>query len=56
MKTRKEYKIVTHGNIELLEKHINEALTYGWNILGYPQFADGRWIQAITRTIDEGDE
>ncbi len=51
-KTKKEYMIVTHGNIELLEKQINDALDHGWNILGYPQYADGRWVQAITRTIE----
>ena len=49
---KKEYKIVTHGNIELLEERINEASTHGWNILGYPQYADGRWIQCITRTTE----
>ncbi len=52
IKSKKEYKIVTHGNIELLEDRINEALEHGWNILGYPQYADGRWIQAITRTTE----
>ena len=53
IKTKKEYMILTHGNIELLERHVNEALRNGWNILGYPQYADGRWVQSFTRTTTE---
>ena len=52
MTMKKENKIVTHGNIELLAHKINEALAHGWNILGYPDYHDGKWVQAITRTID----
>ena len=37
---KKEYKIVTHGNIELLEEKINTALEHGWNILGYPRVCE----------------
>tara|TARA_Y100000004_G_scaffold102007_1_gene114420 strand:- start:586 stop:774 length:189 start_codon:yes stop_codon:yes gene_type:complete len=47
----KEYDIVTHGNLELLIKHVNDRLSQGWNILGYPAFQDGRWTQPVTRTI-----
>ncbi len=47
----KEYDIVTHGNLELLIKHVNDRLKAGWNILGYPSFLDGRWVQPVTRTI-----
>jgi len=54
--SKKEYMIVTHGSIELLEKHINRALEHGWNILGYPMYADGKWCQAITRTTYSDDE
>jgi hypothetical protein len=51
--TKKEYEILTHGNLELLVKHVNTALSNGWNILGYPAFQDGRWTQPMTRTVDE---
>ena len=50
---KKEYEILTHGNLELLVRHVNEALKNGWNILGYPAFQDGRWTQPMTRTSDE---
>lgn len=45
--------ILTHGNIELLERQVNEALSHGWNILGYPNFLNGQWVQGITRVTDE---
>lgn len=50
---KKEYMILTHGNIELLERQVNEALSHGWNILGYPNFLNGQWIQGITRVTEE---
>ena len=53
METKKEFKIVTHGNMELLEKHVNDHLTDGWNLMGYINFLDGRWVQTMTRTITE---
>lgn len=46
---KKEYMVLTHGNLELLEKHVNEALDHGWNIMGYINFLNGQWVQAITR-------
>lgn len=50
---KKEYMVLTHGNLELLEKHVNEALDHGWNIMGYINFLNGQWVQAITRVKDE---
>jgi len=46
---KKEYMVLTHGNLELLEKHVNDALDHGWNIMGYINFLNGQWVQAITR-------
>lgn len=45
--------VLTHGNLELLEKHVNEALDHGWNIMGYINFLNGQWVQAITRVKGE---
>ena len=50
---KKEVRFVTHGNLELLEAKLNEALEHGWNLLGYINFLDGRWVMTITRTFDE---
>mgnify|MGYP005991865763 FL=1 len=46
---KKEYMVLTHGNLGLLEKQVNEALDHGWNIMGYINFLNGQWVQAITR-------
>ena len=46
---KKEYMVLTHGNLELLEKHVNDALDHGWNLLEGPKYLSGQWVQAITR-------
>lgn len=46
---KKEYMVLTHGNLELLEKNVNEALDHGWNLLEGPKYLSGQWVQAITR-------
>jgi len=53
MTMKKEYMVLTHGNLGLLEKHVNDALNHGWNIMGYINFLNGQWVQAITRVKDE---
>lgn len=47
MKT--EYMVLTHGNLVLLEKQVNEALGHGWNLFEGIKFLSGSWVQAITR-------
>lgn len=46
---KKEYMILAHGNRELLEKQVNEALDHGWDLLEGPNHLCGQWVQAITR-------
>lgn len=46
---KKEYMVLTHGNLELLEKQVNDALEHGWNLLEGPKYLSGQWVQAITR-------
>jgi len=50
---KKEFKIETHGNLELLERKVNNLLEEGWNLMGYINFLDGRWVMSMTRTIDD---
>jgi len=50
---KKEYMILTHGNLELLEKQVNDALAHGWNLLEGPKYLSGQWVQAITRVKDQ---
>ena len=51
----KEYRVITHGNLELLEDRVNEALSYGWNLMGYVNFLNGHWVQSVTR-VKSGDK
>ena len=51
METRKEIHVITHGNLELLEKHVNDHLANGWNLMGYINFLDGRWVITVTKTV-----
>ena len=51
----KEYRVITHGNLELLEDRVNEALSYGWNLMGYVNFLNGQWVQSVTR-VKSGDK
>jgi len=46
---KKEYDVLTHGNLALLIKHVNEALDHGWDVLGGIDSLNGQWVQAITR-------
>lgn len=48
----KEYRVLTHGNLELLEKRVNEAMKSGWNLMGYVNFLNGQWVQSVTRVMD----
>ncbi len=48
----KEFMLLTHGNKTMLEQKVNEALGHGWNILGYPFYANGVWCLSITRTTE----
>jgi hypothetical protein len=48
----KEYKVLMHGNLNMLEKHVNDHLNDGWNILGYINYLNGSWIQTMTRTTE----
>lgn len=51
---KKEFMVLTHGNLELLERDVNEALSHGWNLMGYINFLNGQWVQCITRVKDDG--
>lgn len=53
---KKEYMVLTHGNLSLLEKQVNKALDHGWNLMGYVNFLNGQWVQSITRVKDETGE
>ena len=48
----KEYRVLTHGNLELLEKREDEAMKTGWNLMGYVNFLNGQWVQSVTRVMD----
>lgn len=50
-KMKKEYKVLTHGNLDMLEKHVNTHLDEGWNVLGYLNFLNGMWVQTMTKTV-----
>jgi len=46
---KKQYKILMHGNVEMLERHVNTHLDDGWDVLESLKYLNGTWVQTMTK-------
>lgn len=42
-----KYKLIKAGLIEILEKKVNNMLYAGWQLYGFPFFAENHWVQGL---------
>ena len=49
MEITKQWTVLRHGNLELLEKKINEALRCGWSLTGELKYQNNCWTQCVMK-------